>query len=47
MPKPAKDLRLQGIAFEDAVKRMIALPVPPKTAPKKPAKIRSRKSKNG
>jgi hypothetical protein len=43
MPKPAQDLRLPGVKFEDAVKRMIAVPAPPKTAPKKPAKTLPRK----
>jgi hypothetical protein len=41
MPKPI-DLRLHGVKFEDAVKRMIAAPVSPK--PAKPApKIRPKK----
>jgi hypothetical protein len=29
MPKAAQDLRLQGINFESALKRMIAAPPPP------------------
>jgi hypothetical protein len=42
MPKPAKDLRLHGVKFEDAIKRMIAAPVSPK--PAKPAAKKRRKN---
>jgi len=38
MPK-AIDLRLKGVSFEDAVKRIAsAQPLPKKTKPKKPVK---------
>ena len=43
MPK-AKDLRIHGVAFTDAVKRMIAAPVPAKkAASKKAAKANAKK----
>ncbi|MGA2030532.1 MAG: hypothetical protein ABSG87_10730 [Verrucomicrobiota bacterium] len=40
MPK-AIDLRLKGISFEAAAKRILA--APPKTTPKKPSKSSPRK----
>jgi hypothetical protein len=37
MPK-AIDLRLRGVKFEDALKRIISAPLPPKKAAKKTIK---------
>jgi hypothetical protein len=37
MPKP-KDLRLTGVRFEDAMKRILAAPAMPKKQGKKPSK---------
>jgi len=45
MPK-AIDLRLPGISFEDAVKRMIGTPPPPKLKKPKSANRKSEK-RNG
>jgi hypothetical protein len=42
MPKP-KDLRLQNVSFQDALKRMISTPPPGKKAVKKAAKKRPAK----
>ena len=38
MPKPAKDLRLHGVKFEDALKRILAAPPMPQKAAKKAIK---------
>jgi hypothetical protein len=38
MPKPAKDLRLHGVKFEDAVKKILSVPAPSKPAKTKPKK---------
>jgi hypothetical protein len=48
MPKVAEDLRVQGITFEDAVKRMIAAPPPPtsKKAKQQKAANRTRRKSN-
>jgi hypothetical protein len=46
MPKEAQDLRIHGINFEDAVKRMIAAPPPPilkKATQQKSANYRCKK----
>ena len=40
MPKPAKDLRLHGVKFEDALKRILsAPPMPKKPKAKNPARL--------
>jgi hypothetical protein len=46
MSKPAKDLRIHGVTFEDAVKRMIAAPVAPKPAKTIPKKKRQNPARN-
>jgi hypothetical protein len=46
MPKPAKDLRIHGVTFEDAVKRMIAAPASPKPAKTVPKKKRQNPALN-
>jgi hypothetical protein len=38
MPKQAQDLRLRGIKFEDALKRIISAPPMPEKTAKKEAK---------
>ncbi|HTX21599.1 MAG TPA: hypothetical protein VMD27_07065 [Candidatus Aquilonibacter sp.] len=38
MPKPAQDLRLHGVKFEDALKRIISAPPPPEKRLKKALK---------
>jgi hypothetical protein len=47
MPKSAKDLRLHGITFEDAIRRVIATPPPPtskKSKKQKAARIQAAKN---
>jgi len=46
MPKAAQDLRVHGVTFEDAVKRMIAAPrmPPPKIRQKSAANAMSKRS---
>jgi hypothetical protein len=42
MPKQAEDLRVHGVSFEQAVKRMIATPPPPTS---KKAKLAAKPAK--
>ncbi|MGA2683408.1 MAG: hypothetical protein ABSF51_00005 [Verrucomicrobiota bacterium] len=46
MPKPAKDLRLHGVKFEDAVKKILSVPAPPKPAKTKRKKAAQNPSLN-
>lgn len=43
MPKQAEDLRVHGVSFEDAVKRMIAAPPPPTSKKAKRQKAANRR----
>jgi len=44
MPKQAEDLRVHGVSFEDAMKRMIATPPPP-TSKKSKAAVKPKRKK--
>jgi hypothetical protein len=47
MPKPAKDLRLHGVTFEEALRRLVSAPPHPKSKKAKREKaIKNQLAKN-